>query len=80
MQASALAAAKAKIVVDALAQRAGSAIYDIAGASATLRSLNLDRHWRNLRTVASHNPSSYKAFAVGAHVLNGKPIPGQGFF
>ncbi|MET3927886.1 acyl-CoA dehydrogenase [Devosia sp. 2618] len=80
VEASALAAAKAKVVVDALAQRAGGALFDVAGASATLRSLNLDRHWRNLRTVASHNPASYKAFVVGNHVLNGVPVPAQGLF
>lgn len=80
VEASALAAAKAKIVVDALAQRAGSALFDIAGASATLRSLNLDRHWRNLRTVASHNPASYKAYVVGNHRLNGVPVPAMGLF
>lgn len=80
VEAAALTAARAKVVVDALAQRAGSALYDVAGASATLRSLNLDRHWRNLRTVASHNPASYKAFVVGNAMLNGTPVPSQGLF
>lgn len=80
VEAAAIAAAKAKIVIDPLAQRAGSGLYDIAGASATRKGLNLDRHWRNLRTIASHNPASYKALAVGAHELNGTPVPAMGFF
>lgn len=79
-QEAALAAAKAKVSVDAIGQRAASAIYDVAGASATLRSRNLDRHWRNLRTVASHNPAAYKALAIGDRVLNGTPLPSLGFF
>lgn len=79
-QAASLAAAKAKVAVDAIAQRAGSGLYDVAGASATLRSLNLDRHWRNLRTVISHNPSSYKSWAIGNNILNGVPLPERGIF
>ncbi|ODT66035.1 MAG: hypothetical protein ABS75_29070 [Pelagibacterium sp. SCN 63-23] len=80
VEAAALAAAKAKVSVDAIAQRAGSALFDIAGASATTQRHNLDRHWRNLRTVASHNPASYKAFAIGGNLLNGTPVPSMGFF
>ena len=79
-EAAAIAAAKAKITVDALAQRSGAGLFDVAGASATRRGLNLDRHWRNLRTVASHNPASLKAMVVAAHELNGVPVPPQGFF
>ncbi|MGH2343282.1 acyl-CoA dehydrogenase family protein [Segnochrobactraceae bacterium EtOH-i3] len=77
---AAAAAAKAKIVVDRLAHAAGSALYDVAGASSTLKPKNLDRHWRNLRTVTSHNPASYKAFALGNLALNGAPLPTLGFF
>ncbi len=28
--------------------------------------LHLDRHWRNIRTLAAHNPKHYKARAIGA--------------
>ena len=31
----------------------------------------LDRHWRNARTVSSHNPLVYKARIVGDWVING---------
>jgi alkylation response protein AidB-like acyl-CoA dehydrogenase len=80
VQAASAAAAKAKIAVDAIAIKSASALFDIAGASATVRSKNLDRHWRNIRTIASHNPASYKAFAVGNQTLNGTPLPTLGFF
>ncbi|MEJ0091913.1 MAG: acyl-CoA dehydrogenase family protein [Methylocella sp.] len=78
--AASLAAAQAKVVVDELAIRSGSLIFDVGGASATKRTLNLDRHWRNARTLASHNPDSYKAMAIGAHVISGAPLPDKGFF
>jgi alkylation response protein AidB-like acyl-CoA dehydrogenase len=79
-QQAALLAAKAKVIVDDLAIRSGSLIFDVGGASATQRSQNLDRHWRNARTLASHNPSSYKARAIGDHQINGTPLPAKGFF
>ncbi|NTI53011.1 acyl-CoA dehydrogenase [Agrobacterium rhizogenes] len=78
--AAALAASKAKVVVDGLALRAASSIFDVGGASATSRAENLDRHWRNIRTLISHNPASYKALAVGALELHSTPLPDNGFF
>lgn len=77
---AALASAKAKIVVDELAIRSGSLLFDAGGASATKKSDNLDRHWRNARTLSSHNPVSYKAQAIGAYEVNGTPLPAKGFF
>jgi alkylation response protein AidB-like acyl-CoA dehydrogenase len=77
---AALAAAKAKVVVDDLAIRSGSLLFDAGGASATKKADNLDRHWRNARTLSSHNPVTYKAQAVGAYEINGTPLPARGFF
>ena len=38
--------------------------------------LLLDRHWRNARTLASHNPRVYKARILGDWLINGKdPLP-----
>jgi alkylation response protein AidB-like acyl-CoA dehydrogenase len=34
--------------------------------------LALDRHWRNARTVASHNPVIYKARNIGNWLVNGE--------
>jgi len=78
--AASLAASKAKVVVDDLAIRSGSLIFDAGGASAAKSSANLDRHWRNARTLASHNPASYKARAIGDWVINGTRLPATGFF
>jgi alkylation response protein AidB-like acyl-CoA dehydrogenase len=77
---AALASSKAKIVVDELAIRSGSLLFDAGGASATKKSDNLDRHWRNARTLSSHNPVTYKAQAIGAYEVNGTPLPAKGFF
>ena len=46
-------------------------LFDALGSSALDRSLLLDRHWRNARTITSHNPRVYKERIVGAWHLNG---------
>lgn len=48
-------------------------IFDVLGASGTDRSKALDRHWRNARTVTSHNPWVYKARIAGDYRVNGTP-------
>ena len=68
-------ASTAQVVVSELVLRATSDLFDALGASATARPLALDRHWRNARTVASHNPRILKARVVGAHAVNGTPPP-----
>lgn len=75
-----VAAAKAKVVVDALVLRAASQLFDVGGASATIQANNLDRHWRNARTLASHNPASQKARVLGEYEIHGTPLPSGGFF
>ncbi|WP_050469402.1 acyl-CoA dehydrogenase [Herbaspirillum chlorophenolicum] len=80
LQAAARAAAKAKITVDRIAHHAATALFDIAGASATLAHLNLDRHWRNIRTISTHNHTAHKSYALGNLSVNEVPLPTQGFF
>ena len=46
-------------------------IFEVGGASAVTDRFRLDRHWRNARTLASHNPVIYRDRIVGDHVLNG---------
>ncbi|MBZ9655250.1 acyl-CoA dehydrogenase family protein [Phyllobacterium lublinensis] len=75
-----LQAVKAKILVDALTLQAATSLFDVGGASSTQRSHNLDRHWRNARTVSAHNPGHYKALAIGNLELNDAPLPSVGFF
>jgi len=77
---AALVAAKAKVIVDELALRSANALFDLGGASAAGRERNLDRHWRNARTLASHNPAAYKAQAIGAWEATETPLPKLGFF
>jgi alkylation response protein AidB-like acyl-CoA dehydrogenase len=67
----ALATAKTQLVVSKLALYAGERLFEVGGASATARSHNFDRHWRNLRTIFSHNPLLHKARVIGDHELNG---------
>lgn len=73
--AASLRAAQAKVIVDDLALQASTLLFEVGGASATKQSANLDRHWRNIRTIASHNPTVYKARAIGDYVVNGIELP-----
>ncbi len=63
-----------------LALTAATRLFEVGGSSASSTSLALDRHWRNIRTIAAHNPKTLKAVAVGNYALNGTPPPNQGFF
>ena len=49
----AVTVAKAQLVAERLTLSAAERVFDTGGASATARALNLDRHWRNARTVAT---------------------------
>ena len=62
---------KAQQVVLRLATDAATEIFEVGGASATSTSRRLDRHWRNARTVASHNPAKYRAAQIGRQLLEG---------
>lgn len=56
-------------VIEAVLDAASSA-YDALGSSAVRTSAHLDRHWRNARTLASHNPVVYKPRVVGDFLVN----------
>ncbi|SEQ22439.1 Acyl-CoA dehydrogenase [Azotobacter beijerinckii] len=75
-----LRAAQAKVVVDALALEAASRLFEVGGSSAARQSAQLDRHWRNIRTLASHNPALYKARAIGDYEANGRELPRNAYF
>lgn len=75
-----LAALKTKIVIDGAAQWLTSELFEVVGASGTSRAKRLDRHWRNVRTLASHNPKAYKARVLGDYLLNEVPPPDGTFF
>ena len=70
-----LKVAQTKVILDRLALQAATAVFDVGGASATRKSALLDRHWRNIRTLVSHNPTVYKARAIGDYIVNKKELP-----
>ncbi|MFF7655662.1 acyl-CoA dehydrogenase family protein [Streptomyces sp. NPDC007983] len=72
--------AQAQVVAAQAALRAAERLYDVGGASATRREFNFDRHWRNARTLVSHNPIAHKARVVGDFLLNAEAPPLTGFF
>ena len=77
---AAIAVAQAQYIAAESALKAAELVFDVGGASTTGRAHNLDRHWRNARTVANHNPRHWKAAAVGAWQLKGTPPPTSGLF
>ncbi|MEB0204034.1 acyl-CoA dehydrogenase family protein [Pseudomonas sp. CCC3.1] len=77
---AAIEVAQAQYIAAESALKAAELVFDVGGASATGRSYNLDRHWRNARTVANHNPRHWKAAAVGASHLKGTQLPTSGLF
>ncbi|QCQ17921.1 acyl-CoA dehydrogenase family protein [Microbacterium sp. RG1] len=64
---------RAQQTVIELVLAATSRLFEVGGASATSRTLGLDRHWRNVRTIASHNPVLQRVRAVGRFELDGTP-------
>ena len=64
------AGAAQSVAVD-LALRAVSDVFNALGASSSDTALALDRHWRNARTAASHNPVIYKERILGDNLVNG---------
>ena len=70
-----LESAQAQLVVIELVLRAATDLFNALGASAVREATQLDRHWRNARTVASHNPQVYKARIIGDWVINGTEPP-----
>ncbi|MCX4098539.1 acyl-CoA dehydrogenase family protein [Nocardia sp. alder85J] len=62
---------RAQSIVIELVLRTTTEIFEVGGASALDASLRLDRHWRNARTLSSHNPLIYRQRQIGDHLLNG---------
>lgn len=75
LDASELAAAQAQVSVTRLVLDATTELFEVGGASLTSEKLAIDRHWRNARTIASHNPVIFKLRSIGAHELNGEELP-----
>lgn len=69
--------AQSQTIISDLALNTSTIIFDALGASATDKELALDRYWRNIRTLASHNPRIYKDRIVGDFSVNGTLPPYQ---
>ena len=72
--------AKVKVHLDDVAPEAATRLLELGGASAASRQRNLDRHWRNIRTITLHNPVAYKALVIGQNLLHGTPVPANAYF
>lgn len=77
---AAVTVAQAGVVAIESALRAAELLFDVAGGSITDRDLGFDRHWRNARVVANHNPRRWKAAVAGAYHLTGEEPPTTGLF
>lgn len=78
--AAAVEVAQAQFFAVESALKSAELLFDVGGGSATAREHNFDRHWRNARTVANHNPRYHKAAVVGAYLLTGEEPPTTGLF
>lgn len=68
-----LDAYRAQSIVLELGLKTTTEIFEVGGSSALDRKYQFDRHWRNVRTLASHNPLIYREQQLGDYVLNGTP-------
>ncbi|KIG10787.1 acyl-CoA dehydrogenase family protein [Caballeronia concitans] len=78
--AATLAASEAKVVIDDLAPQIASWLIDLGSGSVVSRIGALDRHWRNIKVIASHNPRLYKERLLGQNLLSGQLPPTGAFF
>ncbi|CCW10600.1 acyl-CoA dehydrogenase family protein (plasmid) [Rhodococcus aetherivorans] len=63
-------------VIEAVLDAATRA-FDAGGSSTVRNSVHLDRHWRNARTLGSHNPVVYKPRVIGDYLVNAhRPVSG----
>jgi alkylation response protein AidB-like acyl-CoA dehydrogenase len=65
-----MAVFKAQQIVLPTIIEAASLLFEVGGASSTSENRSLDRHWRNARTVATHNPAIHRERVIGDYVLN----------
>ncbi|PJJ55168.1 acyl-CoA dehydrogenase family protein [Compostimonas suwonensis] len=72
-----IAAFQAQQIVLPTVLEATTLLFEVGGASATSEERALDRHWRNARTIATHNPAIYREQQLGDYELNGTlPVAG----
>jgi alkylation response protein AidB-like acyl-CoA dehydrogenase len=77
---AAVTIAGAQFIAIESALKAAELLFDVGGGSATNREYAFDRHWRNARTIANHNPRDWKLAVGGAYYLTGEEPPTTGLF
>ena len=70
----------AKVVIDDLAPQIANWLIDLGSGSVVSQNSGLDRHWRNIKVIASHNPRLYKERLLGQNLLSGRLPPTGAFF
>jgi SfnB family sulfur acquisition oxidoreductase len=70
-----IAVAEAKVAANDASLHNSEALFRVGGASATLQTRNLDRHWRNARTHTTHDPAAWKTQLIGDFLLNDQLPP-----
>lgn len=66
-----VAVAQAQLLIGEEVPKLATEFFEVGGASAASESRCLDRHWRNARVIASHNPLIYRAREIGQHYISG---------
>jgi alkylation response protein AidB-like acyl-CoA dehydrogenase len=70
-----LTIAAAKALAQEFAVEIASGIFELTGTAGTDGAVNLDRHWRNVRTHSLHDPARWKYVHLGHHTLHGTRPP-----
>jgi alkylation response protein AidB-like acyl-CoA dehydrogenase len=70
-----LESAQGQVVISNLVLDLTSQLFNALGASASSQVKQLDRFWRNARTVSSHNPLIYKEKVIGDWEVNRTDLP-----
>lgn len=68
--------AKAKVFCGDVALKVSGEFFQMCGARSAMAELNLDRFWRDIRTLSLHDPVDYKAKLIGEYLLlDTQPYP-----
>ena len=73
-----LTVAAAKALAQEFGVEIAGGIFELTGTSGTDGEVNLDRHWRNVRTHSLHDPARWKYVHLGNHILHGTRPPRLG--
>jgi alkylation response protein AidB-like acyl-CoA dehydrogenase len=76
--AASLTVAAAKALAQEFGVEIAGGIFELTGTSGTDGEVNLDRHWRNIRTHSLHDPARWKYVHLGNHTLHGTNPPRLG--